>query len=56
MSSQELESVLGQPNEKDSISSIYLPDQSKTVAVEKWFYDKRVVLIINDTIKVPNVK
>lgn len=56
MSSQELERVLGKPNEKDSVSAIYLADQKKTVAIEKWFYDKRIVLIINDTIKDPNVK
>jgi hypothetical protein len=56
MSAQDLERVLGAPSKKDSVSSIYLADEKKTVAVEKWYYDKRTVLIINDTIKDPNVK
>lgn len=56
MSSQDLERVLGSPSKKDSVSSIYLANEKKTVAVEKWYYDKRTVLVINDTIKDPNVK
>ncbi len=54
MAVQDLKQVLGEPISKDSISTIYMADYGKTVVVETWKYDKRLVLIINDTIKNPN--
>lgn len=54
MPTSELRLVLGEPLSKDSMSTIYLADFGKTVVVEKWSYNKRDVLVINDTIKNPN--
>ena len=56
MSVADLREILGEPFAKDSLSTIYMADYGKTVVVEKWSYDKRTVLVINDTIKNPNFK
>ncbi len=55
MSKNELILNLGQPTSIDSSSKVYDPVQKKLLEVEKWVYAKRTVLIINDTIKDPNL-
>jgi hypothetical protein len=53
MSATELRSVLGQPEKIDTTGSVFNIDQGGKTWVQKWHYEKRTVLIINDTIKNP---
>ena len=53
MSKNDLIINLGEPISKDSSSKVYDPVSKKMLAVEKWQYDKRTVLLINDTVKDP---
>jgi hypothetical protein len=55
MSGEELEKTLGLPSEKDSLQPIFDGETMERLPVEKWIYEKRTVLLINDTVKNPNV-
>lgn len=55
MSGEELKNVLGLPARIDSLSPIYDGETMKKMPVEKWFYQKRTVILINDTVKNPNL-
>lgn len=55
MSAQELRNNLGEPTSIDSSGQIYDTRYKKKMIVERWRYDKRTVLIINDTVKDSNL-
>jgi hypothetical protein len=55
MSSEELKSVLGEPLSIDSKGEIFDANTMKKMSVQAWSYQKRVVLLINDTVKNPNI-
>lgn len=54
MSATNLKNVIGIPDQIDSSGTVFDANSGKTEKVEKWFYDKRTVVIINDTVIVPN--
>jgi len=54
MSSEQLKSVLGTPLSIDSKGEIFDANTMKKISVQAWSYDKRIVLLINDTVKNPN--
>ena len=55
MSRQDLRNKLGEPISIDSSGHVFDTQRQKKVRLEKWEYDKRTVLIINDTVKDPNI-
>ena len=55
MSSQELEDILGNPNSINSRGEIFNAETMTKMSVEEWIYDKRTVLLINDTVKNPKL-
>jgi len=55
MSAEELENTLGAPISQDSVRYIFEGETMEMLPVEKWTYPKRIVLLINDTVKVPNL-
>lgn len=55
MSSQELRDKLGDPLSIDSSGKVYDAQHKKKLILEKWEYEKRTVLIINDTVKDSNL-
>lgn len=55
MSAKELEDVLGMPMDKDTGRYVYEGETMEKLPVEKWVYSKRIVLLINDTVKNPNL-
>lgn len=56
MPKSELLNVLGQPNRIDTTGKIYQTRTSEMQTLERWFYEKRIVIVINDSVKNPNVK
>jgi len=56
MPKSELLNVLGQPNRIDTTGKIYQTRTNEMHTLERWFYEKRVVVLINDSVKNPNVK
>jgi hypothetical protein len=56
MSKSELENVLGVPRSIDSTGSVFSAESGKKLKIERWKYEKRTVLIINDTVTQPNIK
>jgi len=55
MSASELKNNLGSPISIDSSGEVYSPELKQKISVQKWKYDKRMVLIINDTVKDSNM-
>jgi len=55
MSSQELRMNLGAPLSIDSSGEVFSMELKKKIQVERWEYEKRIVLIINDTVKDSNI-
>ena len=55
MPANELENVLGKPTNIDSSGSVFDANKGKTIKVQKWYYDKRTVVLIDDTVKTPNL-
>jgi len=55
MSSQELRMNLGPPLSIDSSGTVFSMELKKKIQVERWKYEKRIVLIINDTVKDSNI-
>ncbi|MEM9053039.1 MAG: hypothetical protein AAGC47_13375 [Bacteroidota bacterium] len=53
MSSDELEETLGNPNSINDRGEIFNAETMQKMSVEEWIYDKRTVLLINDTVKNP---
>ncbi len=56
MPKTELLKVLGSPNRIDSTGKIFQTETNEMLTLERWFYDKRTVVVLNDTVKTPNVK
>lgn len=56
MPKSELLNVLGQPNRIDTTGKIFQTRTNEIQTLERWFYDKRIVVVINDSVKNPNVK
>lgn len=55
MSATELRQNLGEPISIDSSGSVFNPEKRKKIKLEKWKYDKRTVLLMNDTVKDSNI-
>ena len=47
--------TLGTPDSIQTGGSVYNADLSKTQKVEKWYFDTRTVVVIDDTVKTPNL-
>lgn len=56
MPGSELKSVLGDPQSVASGGEVYDANTATTKKVEKWIYDKRTVVLIDDTVKSPNLQ
>lgn len=55
MSAEELRQTLGNPEKTEPGGTVYDANAEKTKVVEKWFYAKRTVVLIDDTVKSPNI-
>jgi hypothetical protein len=55
MSAAKLRQVLGEPMKIDSKSEIFNAQSMTKMSLEHWVYEKRTVLLINDTVKNPNL-
>lgn len=55
MSAGDLENILGQPIKIDSSGSVFDANKGKTIKVQKWYYEKRTVVLIDDTVITPNL-
>ncbi len=55
MSADDLRSVLGEPEEIDDRGEIFDAQSMTKMSLEHWIYEKRVVILINDTVKDPNL-
>lgn len=55
MSSNQLEEILGNPKAINKRGEIFDAETMKMISVQEWIYDKRTVLLINDTVKNPRV-
>ncbi|NEN25022.1 hypothetical protein G3O08_16090 [Cryomorpha ignava] len=47
--------ALGAPDSIQNGGSVYNADLNKTQKVEKWYFDTRTVVVIDDTVKTPNL-
>lgn len=47
--------TLGSPDSIQAGGTVYNADLSKTQKVEKWYFDARTVVVIDDTVKTPNL-
>ncbi len=54
MSKKELRIVLGEPLEIDSSGVIYDVLKNKKIKIDRWKYDQRTVVLINDTVSSAN--
>lgn len=52
----ELVEILGQPDSVLSGGTVYNADYNKSFPIEKWYYKTRTVMIINDSVKTPQLK
>lgn len=50
----DLEEVLGRPDSVGKVQKIYDVNQGIKKSVERWYYPKRTVVFIDDTVKVTN--
>lgn len=50
----DLKNVLGAPDSTAEWGSVYDVEAGRKKAVERWYYPKRTVVLIDDTVKVPN--
>jgi len=55
MSAVELREVLGEPQKISVKSEIFNAQSMTKMSLEHWVYEKRTVLLINDTVKNPNL-
>ncbi len=56
MSSAELRISMGEPLQIDSTGKVYDVRENKNVRIERWEYELRTVVLINDTVKSANEK
>jgi len=52
---EDLTLTLGSPDSIQPGGTVYNADISKTQKVEKWYFDTRTVVVIDDTVKTPNL-
>ncbi len=55
MPAKDLENILGTPAKIDSSGSVFDANKGKTIKVQKWYYEKRVVVLIDDTVIKPTL-
>lgn len=55
MPAGDLENILGKPTKVDSSGSVFDANKGKTIKVQKWYYEKRTVVLIDDTVITPNL-
>ena len=55
MSATELRNAIGEPNGIDEKNKIFDAESMQKISQEHWIYEKRTVLLINDTVKDPNI-
>jgi hypothetical protein len=51
MSMEDVRRILGDPNHIDSAGVIYNVDTETRQKVSRWHYEKRTIVLINDTVK-----
>lgn len=56
MSTSEVEKVLGKPEKRDTSGLIYDVESDAMQQVERWHYEKRTMVFINDTLKSSNIR
>lgn|SRR5690554_34798 len=55
MSVNDLTITLGSPDSVQSGGTVYNADLGRTQKVEKWYFDSRTVVVIDDTVKTTNI-
>lgn len=55
MTATDLENILGEPTKIDSSGSVFDANKGETIKVQKWYYEKRTVVLIDDTVITPNL-
>jgi hypothetical protein len=56
MPKSELRKVLGEPQKIDSSGSVFDVNRNSKAVLEKWIYESRTVVLLNDTVKSANVE
>lgn len=54
MAKSALQEVLGRPDSIGEVQKIYDANRGIQKSVERWYYSKRTVVLIDDTVKVTN--
>lgn len=54
MSAESVRKLLGQPDSTESGGAIYDVASGKKKMLERWYYPKRTIVMIDDTVKVAN--
>jgi|GEM_PF-1968232 len=54
MPKSELRKVLGEPQKIDSSGSVFDVNRNSRAVLERWIYESRTVVILNDTVKSAN--
>lgn len=55
MPTTELTEVIGQPDSIQSGGTVYNADLNKSQIVKKWYYNARTIVVIDDTVKTPQL-
>ncbi len=55
MPADDLRETLGKPDTIEPGGTVYDANTESTKKVEKWVYTKRTVVVIDDTVKSPNI-
>ncbi len=53
---KDLTLILGKPDSIQKGGSVFNADYNKNQLVEKWYYDVRTVVLIDDTVKTTNLE
>ena len=55
MPTTELTQVIGEPDSIQSGGTVYNADFNKSQVVKKWYYNTRTIVVIDDTVKTPQL-
>lgn len=55
MPTTELTEVIGEPDSIRSGGTVYNADFNKNQVVKKWYYNTRTIVVIDDTVKTPQL-
>ena len=55
MPTTELTQVIGEPDSIQSGGTVYNADYNKSQVVKKWYYSTRTIVVIDDTVKTPQL-